>query len=286
MPGRRLLSEDEALAHGYGDPVRTRRRAVLRETLEAFRARPDGHYHALARENLARWRAAAEVPTPAGEVVVRADDWGVAAQELTRRYGVCFAVLNMANAYLPGGGYVEGMAAQEENLFRRSDCHLCVGDDEMDPDTDRYRPWMTALLEAEGGRVHLDTQRPRVCIRGPEEASAPDLGYRFLADDEVFPFYELRAAAVNLRRHPGAFDPGEARRRIAAQLDTLREHGVRHAVLSAFGCGAFRNPAEQVARLYRAELDARRADFALVTFAIFHPGYGPDNFTPFAEAFA
>ena len=30
------------------------------------------------------------------------------------RFGTAFAVLNMANAYGPGGGYMDGMAAQEE----------------------------------------------------------------------------------------------------------------------------------------------------------------------------
>jgi uncharacterized protein (TIGR02452 family) len=57
-------------------------------------------------------------------------------------------------------------------------------------------------------------------------------------------------------------------------------------VLSAFGCGAFRNPAHEVAKIYREELDARRAGFSHVAFAVFSPGYGPDNYTPFAEALA
>ena len=60
---------------------------------------------------------------------------------------------------------------------------------------------------------------------------------------------------------------------------------MRHAVLSAFGCGAFQNPAHHVATIYRRELRKRRARFDVVAFAIFHAGYGPDNYTPFAEAF-
>ncbi len=144
---------------------------------------------------------------------------------------------------------------------------------------------MTSLLSAEAGKVYLDTANPRVCLRGPEDRSAPDLGYRWLRDDELFPFYELRAAAVDLRGQPGGFDPAEARRRIAAQFDTLRQASVRYAVLGAFGCGAFCNPATEVARLYREQWELRRDDFALVAFAIFDAGYGPDNFTPFAAAF-
>lgn len=285
MSGRLLLSESAARERGFGSPEMSRRREVLRETLDAFAPAPEGHYHAMARVNLARWRDAAEEPAPRGQVLILPEDWGVATQSLTRRFGACFAVLNMANAFVAGGGYVEGMAAQEENLFRRSDCHFSSTPDRVDPVTGRYRPAMTSLLSAEQGRVYLDTARPRVCIRGPEDRSAADLGYAWLRDEDIFPFYELRAAAVDLRGRPASFDAGETRRRIAAQLDTLRTHDVRFAVLGAFGCGAFCNPASEVARLYREQLDLRRADFALVAFAIFDAGYGPDNYTPFATAF-
>lgn len=129
---------------------------------------------------------------------------------------------------------------------------------------------------------------------------------------------------------------------------------MRHVVLSAFGCGAFRNPAEHVAAVYHQELQTctfkysgslphsglqppaqgdplglrsrawaawavllwsrgprsaavepfqrrprrpfapavcpsrqkRAASFDVVGFGIFHAGYGPDNFAPFARAFA
>jgi len=215
---------------------------------------------------------------------VIAGDWGEVTAELTREHGVCFAVLNMANAFVPGGAYVEGTAAQEENMFRRTDAHFRITDDLYDVSVDRYRPHLTALLSARDGRVFLDTTRPRVCIRGAEDRGRADLGYRWLADDEIFPFYELRAAAQDLRGGR-AFDEAEARRRVAAQLDTMVAAGVRHAVLSAFGCGAFENPAARIAAIYRDELDARRDAFALVAFAIFAPGYGPDNHRPFAEVF-
>jgi len=45
------------------------------------------------------------------------------------------------------------------------------------------------------------------------------------------------------------------------------------------------NPARDVARIYKEEIHVRRADFAIIAFAIFHSGYGPDNHRPFAEMF-
>lgn len=188
----------------------------------------------------------------------------------------------MANAYVPGGAYVEGAVAQEENIFRRSDCHFHISPDEYDRSVDRYRPEATALISADHGRVYLDTDRPRVCVRGPEDRSRADLGYDWLPDDEIFPFYELRAAAQDLR-NGSAFDVDNARQRIAAQLDTVCDAGLGHVVLGASGCGAFRNPAYEVANIYREEIERRWTNLEVVAFAIFAAGYGPSNYEPFAE---
>lgn len=285
MVGRPLCSDGEAERRGFGGDACARRRAVLRETLAAFeRSDPPDHFHQMAAANLRHWAAEAPAHDDPSPPRVYEGDWGVVTQALTRAHGACYAVLNMANAHVPGGAYVEGAVAQEENLFRRTDCHFHIGADEYDRQRDRYQPWMTQLLAAQDGRVFLDVREPRVCIRGPEDRTRADLGYPWLAPSEVFPFLELRAAAQDLRGGD-AFDADEARRRIAAQLDTLQAAGARHAVLSAFGCGAFCNPPDDVAAIYRAELDARAGAFAVVAFAIFRPGYGPDNATPFARAF-
>lgn len=121
-------------------------------------------------------------------------------------------------------------------------------------------------------------------LRGAEDRSREDLGYPWLPDEQVFPFFEFRASAQDLR-NGAAFDPRDTRRRIAAQLDTLRDCEIRHVVLGAFSCGAFWNPARDVAAIYREEIRERLAEFDVVAFAIRSTGYVPDNFTPFAEVF-
>jgi hypothetical protein len=273
------------MLRGFGDPASAERRRVLRETIEAFeRAAPPDRFHRSASDNLARWKATASASSATLRVEVHPGDWGDVTSRFARAYGECFAVLTMANATVPGGAYVEGAPAQEENMFRRTDCHFHVGPHEYDAGSDRYVPAMTRLISARDGVVYLDRQKPRVCIRGSEDRSRPDLGYRWLGPDEVYPFYELRAAAEDLR-DGSPFDADETRRRISAQLETLRRHGLRHAVLGAFGCGAFRNPAERVAEIYKEEIERRRDDFSIVAFAIFAPGYGPDNYQPFASMF-
>jgi hypothetical protein len=156
-----------------------------------------------------------------GEVRVVAGDWGAVARALTRERGATFACLNMANAYVPGGGYTAGKAAQEENMFRRTDCHFTLdraagvvrppmhaagGDDPRGA----YTAARSALLNGAGGRVLLDTATPRVCVRGPERAERADLGYEWLADDDVFPFFEVGAR----RPCPPPSDPNEDQSRL------------------------------------------------------------------------
>ena len=146
-----------------------------------------------------------------------------------------------------------------------------------------YSDAMHRLVSGADGRVYLDTS-PRACIKSAEERDG--LGYGLLADEDVFPFFELRSAAVDMRgASQKSYDDAELRKRIAAQLDTCMAAGVRHVVLSAFGCGAFQNPSPIVAEVYKQEVLKRKEHFDVVAFAIFHAGYGPDNFGVFRDIF-
>merc|ERR1712232_37749 len=104
-------------------------------------------YRELALTNLKRWR---ELPESAAAALVQfpvfCGDWGEVTLQLTQRYREKFAVLNMANAYVAGGGYTEGMPAQEENMFRRTDCHYAVDEYVYDQQNDRYKTELTDLI--------------------------------------------------------------------------------------------------------------------------------------------
>ena len=263
------------------------RQLILLETLKKFEEY-GFRYHQLAFENLSRWASEAvqQSPTRKCVVIVKPGDWGEVTHDMTKKYGVCFASLNMANAYGPGGGYTDGMVAQEENMFRRTDCHFAIVRKTLmrSDGSEEYTSDQSDLINGVNGRVYLDTDHPRVCIRGPENRDSRNLGYEWLSDDNIFPFYELRSAAVDLRSGE-EYNHKETRKRVAAQLDTLIEAGVRHVVLSAFGCGAFMNPATHVASAYHEALKERKMHFDVVAFGIFNAGYGPNNFAPFEEEF-
>ncbi len=265
---------------GFSDMVQ--RRIVLRETIEAFDLR-SRHYYQQAKSNLKHWSNKSPQQLHRLKLLVVPKDWGETTQTLTREYGKTFAVLNMANAIFPGGGYIEGHAAQEENIFRRTDCHFSLTDEVVNPETGLYRVDVHHLISGTNGETLLDLNRPRVCIRGPEDIHAPGFGYAWLQDEDIFPFYELRSAAIDLRdgKH---YDHAEMNKRICAQFDTLEKANVRHLVLGAFGCGAFGNPAKKVAEIYQKQIAIRQHKFDVIAFAILKVGYGEDNFADFFNA--
>lgn len=282
--GRPLCTDTEAARRGFQSSASALRRRVLVETLRALdSAEKRAAFRRLAERILAGWAAKGEVADDHTTVRVFAGDWGDVTAHVTATLGHCFAVLNMANAIVPGGAYVEGAAAQEENMFRRTDCHFAIDESQYDRSRDCYRSHMTDLISGCHGRVYLDAVSPRICLRGAESPAADGLGYRWLTPTEVFPFLELRAAATDLRGGL-PYDPAEMRKRIRAQFDTLSEARIRHVVLGAFGCGAFCNPATLVAGAYAEEIATRLGDFDCIAFAIRSAGYGPDNYEPFAVA--
>ncbi|USQ13207.1 DUF2263 domain-containing protein [Legionella lytica] len=277
MPKQLLVEPESSL----NTPISgaKKRRMILKDTVEKFSTDASGFYEEQARKNHQNWSI-----TPAnlsGHVRVIPGDWGDVALRLSQKTGNIYAVLNMANAELPGGLYLEGMGAQEENMYRRSNCHFHVHDEEMDEEKIYYTKEMTDLINGVPGHVYLDVQTPRVCIKGSE---GPNIsGYDDLSPSDYFLFYELKSAAENISR-TNPFSEASMRRKIAAQLDTLKTANIRCVVLSAFGCGAFGNPATEIARIYQEELQKRIGDFDDVVFAIFTSEFDSDNFIPFKNA--
>jgi predicted NAD-dependent protein-ADP-ribosyltransferase YbiA (DUF1768 family) len=270
------------------DPVRRRRVEVLQATVETWKVRGPVLEMAAAN-NVERWAAATKEKTSADvtshecQVRVVRGDMLETAHTLTKQLGKPVVCLNMANEDHPGGGYRSGAAAQEENMFRRSNAHFTLaGDDVLRRVRGevRYTSNMTRAIAGKHGTVPIT---PLVCIKGREECSRDDLGYTPLADNEVFPFHEMRSAAIDVGAYRGADLEGEMRQRIDSQFATLIAYEQRVVVLSAFGCGAFENDPERVATLYSDAIHRYKAHLDMVVFSIFFAGYGPDNYKTFAR---
>eukprot|EP00966_Prymnesium_polylepis_P277463 6410896-Prymnesium_polylepis.1 len=223
---------------------------VLLDTVKLFE-RDGDLYAALAQQNMARWEAGKPKET-FQSLVVMDGDMLENAGVLTKYFGTPFVCLNMANEDYPGGGYTEGCSAQEENMFRRTNAHFTLDSTNLVKQGRKvvYADTMNALVSGKLGVNYISAyEKPLVCIKGKEVFAADDLGYKMLADDEIFFFYELRSAAVDISHRKKKLANIEAlmASRIAAQFATLVSRGFRHVVLSAFGCGAFGNDPRMVA---------------------------------------
>ena len=258
---------------------------VLHDTLSRFE-NGNEQYIRIAGENLSRWTSEARSQRPRTlRVYCVQSDLLAMVMKLTKQYGVLFAALNMANESHPGGGYTTGAAAQEENMARRTYLHNTFDQTVLTVNRRNsvvYTDEMQRLISGVDKRVYL-SKDPLVCIRGEELYDRPDLGYELYEEKDIFPFLELRSAAVNTQavRLPRKYVMREMERRIDAQFATLIENGVRHVVLSAFGCGAFRNDPTVVAALYRNAIARYAEHFSVIAFAIYYAGHGENNFPSF-----
>ena len=187
--------------------------------------------------------------------------------------GYSVAVLNMANGRHPGGGYKNGAGAQEENLHRRSDAvRFTEGQD------CRYPIPKDGCLSSRGVSV----------FRGKESDGYPWIN--------VFHITMLSCAAINrpqLTREGDDYSRPSQRwameNKVAAIIGAAEQAEVDVVILSAFGCGAFKNPPAAVARMFKKELE--KASLRSVFFCIFEDhnsrrDHNPrGNFQPFYDVF-
>ena len=170
--------------------------------------------------------------------------------ELLLKTGHNPALLNMASRQNPGGGVFEGSGAQEENLFRRTNLYTSLFqyvDYGVRYDVTR-NPYFSYPLDKNYGAIYT----PDVTVfRGAEHT-----GYKLLQTQ--FQIAVLSVSAISkpdlveengqLWLHENFIKPTKEKIRIMLRLTV--EAGHDSLVLSAFGCGAYRNPPEHIAELF------------------------------------
>lgn len=190
-------------------------------------------------------------------VTVTDESTGDAARRIFGMHGAVCA-LNFASARNPGGGFINGAKAQEEDLARCSALYV------------------TQLLQPDfynANRESEDLAYTDHIIFSPSVPFFRDRRLNLI--DEPYLVSVITAPAPNagemLRRDPdeGPRIESTLDRRAQIVLAAAARNAERHLVLGAWGCGVFRNSPAQVARLFKKHLDAGWATaFDSVTFAI------------------
>jgi uncharacterized protein (TIGR02452 family) len=166
-------------------------------------------------------------------------------------------LLNFASAKNPGGGFLGGAKAQEEDLARCSALYHTQL---------TQRPYYDANRNV-GSMLYTDH-----LIYSPEVPFFRDEKLNLL--EEPFLASVITSPAPNageaLRRDPNARPQIRAtlERRAAHVLAVAAQH--REVILGAWGCGVFRNDPVEVAAVFHALLEGKfRGVFARVVFAIY-----------------
>lgn len=185
-------------------------------------------------------------------------------------------LLNFASARNPGGGFLGGARAQEEELCRCSGLYPTL----------LTQPDYYAVNRENRSALYTDhlIYSPRVpFVR--VDADAPLLAEPFFASVITTP---APNAGALLQNSPGEIVhiPATFERRWANVLAVAHDQGHRVVLLGAWGCGAFRNDPRDAAQSARDALKRHGSDFDRVVFAI--PGGGNQsraNLEAFREVF-
>lgn len=182
-------------------------------------------------------------------------------------------VHNFASATNPGGGVVKGCTAQEECLCRCSNLYNTLSTDELFVKYYKYH------------RDKHDTKYTERCIYSPNitifktDTDEPQL----LPEEEWCNVDVITCAAPNLINI--TISDKELlelhKKRAMRMLDIAESQNVDIVILGAFGCGAFRNKPEVVARAYKDILNLYKNSFEQIIFAIYYNKNDMINYTTF-----
>lgn len=191
-----------------------------------------------------------------------------AARRLTGA-GLLPLALNFANGINPGGGFMGGSRAQEENLCRSSALYQTLAGDPM---------YAAHRLRPRPDSTDWCILSPRVPVFRTDDGRTLDAPW--LLD-------VITCAAPVVGRVSPAEAGGLMESRIGRILAIARAHAYRTLVLGAFGCGAFRNDPGHTAGLFRKALEGEFAGaFGDVVFAITDWSDDRRFLGPFARTFS
>lgn len=182
-------------------------------------------------------------------------------------------VLNMASRQTPGGGVIGGAGAQEECLFRSSNYYQTLYEVSEGYPMDRnfggnYSPDVTVFRDLEENGYALLEEPFKVSFVGVSAINNPAL----TSDGHLT--REMENGTIN---------------KIKTILNIAILNNHKFLILSAFGCGAFHNPPDDIANLFKKILSEKPYNgyFEKVIFAIKPDHNDPTdrNYSAFEKCF-
>jgi len=199
-----------------------------------------------------------EYKQPAQVRIVNGDTIDVAFQ--LQQEGLNPLVLNMASAYKPGGGWRKGSRAQEESLFYRSTYAVSL---ENCMDLDEKRSWSYPVP------IFGAIYSPDVFVfRGNANQGYPVYPWEQCTWMNFVAVAALRKPRLTHNRRLKQKDVNIMMMKIESIFKIALLKGHDSVVLGALGCGAYGNPPEDIAMIFREAIDAYLPFFRRITFAI------------------
>ncbi len=195
------------------------------------------------------------------------------------------AVMNFANAFHPGGGVKMGAGAQEECLCRTSTLYPLLYRRTLKKE---FYDYHSNLNTSKASDTLVYTEGVIIC------KTDEDMPRRMPKEDWVT-VDVITIAAPDLRDKSNKYVPlvgngtymnnaelfGYHVKRAIHMLTCAAAKGADILVLGAFGCGAFHNDPEVVARAYRTALAEFPKVFEKIEFAIYCPQDASTNYDVF-----
>lgn len=201
----------------------------------------------------------------------------MAAHRLIHSEGVDnLVLLNFASARNPGGGFINGAKAQEEDLSRCSGLYPCL----------LTQPTYYEVNRNQKSLLYSDYMIYSPNVPFFRTTSRNLLDYFFLASIITAP---APNAGEFLRRNPNSHSQLEKalKQRAGMVLAVARDNAHRSLLLGAWGCGVFRNNPNQVADIFANWLYGSefKGCFERVVFAVYDPGENKHTYEAFRSRF-
>jgi len=197
--------------------------------------------------------ATASTPQQTFTIRLQVTDSLSAAAELTREVANSHgndkvAILNMASPLVPGGGFLNGATSQEEFLCMRTTLYPSLNDSFYRlPELGAvYTPDVLVFRDKDANDLHkkdrffLDVVSAGM-LRFPDIEEVPGDGTT-----------DSGAAGQSLYAH--SKDREMVIRKMKAVMRILQAKGAKKVVLGAWGCGAYGNPVNEIARAWKRAL--------------------------------